>query len=316
MSTKKTILIFILIFSIGLGIFVYPFVKTWINDKDQKSVVYDVQAAIQDKYTAEIEALWAEAYQYNASLTGLAEVVSSDGEVLAPTEDNYNNILAFANGTMGYLEIPKIDVALPIYHGTTDEVLSRGVGHLYGSSLPVGGENTHAVLTSHSGLADATLFTELDQLAMGDVFYITILDKTLAYTVDDIQIVEPHIVDSLVPIAGEDHVTLITCYPVTVNTHRLLVRGSRAPELEEGPDVGTVATTNSDDTTALTAADISYTTTESITTETVFSEYAEMTQHERDRETIKAIMIFGTCAGVFVVIAMILSFATNKKKKE
>ena len=135
---------------------------------------------------------------------------------------------------MGYLEIPAIDVSLPIYHGTGEAVLQVGVGHLAGSSLPVGGENTHAVLTGHSGLPSARLFTDLDQLREGDTFTVTVLGRTAAYAVDDIQVVEPEDAE-LTFLEGEDLCTLVTCVPLGVNTHRLLVRGSRIETPEPGP---------------------------------------------------------------------------------
>ena len=138
------------------------------------------------------------------------------------------------NGMMGYLDIPKIDIKVPIYHGTSNEVLQKGVGHLEGSSFPVGGESTHSVLSAHSGLPSARLFTDLNQLKVGDMFYIYILDQVFAYKVDQVLVVEPADVDALDLQKGEDYVTLVTCTPYAVNTHRLLVRGTR---VEYSPEV-------------------------------------------------------------------------------
>lgn len=312
------ILIPLIILLIGAGIIAYPFIVTEVNDSTQRSVIYDVRAVLENTDSGELAAYWDEARAYNDALAGLAAVVESDTAVEAPTEDRYNEILSFANGIMGYIEIPKIKVELPIYHGTTDEVLAKGVGHLYGSSLPIGGEGTHSVLTSHSGLSSATLFTELDQLVAGDVFYITILDKTFAYTVEDINVVEPHQVETLVPEPGRDLVTLITCYPVTVNTHRLLVRGARATQLEDNDEI--IETTNTGTTGNVVTAQDAYNTI-SRDPETIFSEYIEETQHERDRKMVMYMLVFATCLGIFLVIVLAVTFfpkkgATNDKNSK
>jgi sortase A len=283
---------------IGLGIFLYPFVKSYQNEQSQQSIIYDVQAAVDRIDDETIEEMWTQARNYNDSLSGLSAIVESDSEVLAPTEDTYNDCLNFANGTMGYLEIPSIDLSLPIYHGTTDEILSKGVGHLYGSSLPIGGEGTHSVLTSHSGMADAVLFTRLPEVEMGDVFYIHVLDAVLAYRVDDIQVVLPNEVDSLVPEEGKDYVTLVTCYPVTVNTHRLLVRGVRAPDLETD-------TATETDTTSVSAP-----------TRTVVTSSTGDRDLVREREVNTQIIVFVTCIAIFLVIAAAVVFFSNRKKKK
>lgn len=145
---------------------------------------------------------------------------------------DYTEILN-VNGTMGVLEIPKIKVNLPIYHGTSETVLSKGVGHLKNTALPVGGTGTHAVLTGHRGYVGAKLFTDLDQLVMGDRFYLHILDKTLIYEVDQILVVTPDQTEALKPVEGQDFVTLLTCTPYQINSHRLLVRGKRVVESPE-----------------------------------------------------------------------------------
>ena len=297
---KYVLILGIVIFLIGVGIFSYPFIKSVQNDRAQTSVIYDVDAAIARLDTETVERMWAEARAYNDSLTGLGKAILDDEYIFAPTEDNYLSCLNFANGTMGYLEIPKIDVSLPIYHGTTDETLSKGVGHIYGTSLPIGGEGTHAALTSHSGLADAVLFSHLDELEAGDVFYIHVIDAVLSYRVDEIRVVEPHEVSSLVPVEGEDHVTLITCYPVTINTHRLLVRGTRAKELEEQvkPDAqsesGVYVTRR----------------------ENVFGSTSEDTQEQlSERETVRRIYIgAGALTAVFIVL-LIISIINWRRRK-
>ena len=170
---------------------------------------------------------WATAY--NLAITpGTADAYSE--ESLLSAAENYDNQLNIAgNGIMGYVEIPKIQVNLPIYHGTDAEELDRGVGHLLGSSLPVGGENTHTILSGHSGMASQKMFTDLEQLTQGDVFYLNVLGETLAYQVTEINTVLPYETDLLGIAPGEDLCTLVTCTPYGVNSHRLLVRGSRIP---------------------------------------------------------------------------------------
>lgn len=171
-----------------------------------------------------------EAKKYNQDLTRSAvqltdpfKAKKSDGETMV-----YNNILNLdQSGVMGYLEIPCISVNLPIYHGTDAEILERGVGHLAASSLPIGGKSTHSVLTGHTGLSSAKLFTDLTEMKKGDIFFIYVLDQTLAYKVDQISVVKPENTEKLQIVDGKDYVTLVTCTPYGVNDHRLLVRGVR-----------------------------------------------------------------------------------------
>ena len=173
------------------------------------------------------------AYAYNATLEGRG--VPDAFALTTPEEDeNYLSQLSFReDGVMGYIEIPKISVSLPIYHGTGEEVLSKGAGHLQGSALPVGGENTHCVISAHRGLPSAAMFTDLDQLEIGDHFYISVLNETLCYEVDQILVVEPEDTSALDVAEGMDLVTLVTCTPYGVNTQRLLVRGHRVPYTQE-----------------------------------------------------------------------------------
>ena len=166
------------------------------------------------------------AIAYNESLLP----IRYDREALHAAAESYNELLNLhGSGLMGYVEIPKIDVNLPIYHGTSEEVLQKGIGHLVGSSLPIGGEGFHSVLTGHSGLAGAKLFSDLDQLVPGDTFFLHILGETLAYEVTEINTVLPYETELLLAVPGEDLCTLVTCTPYGVNSHRLLVRGSRVP---------------------------------------------------------------------------------------
>lgn len=217
-------IILILIFLVGLSLLLYPTVSDYWNSMHQSKAIAsyaeEVAGLSDDKYAALLE----EARQYNKTLFGKPNRFSMTDEELK----EYNSYLS-VSGTdvIGYIEIDKIDCYLPIYHGTDESVLQMGVGHLEGSSLPVGGESTHCVISSHRGLPSARLFTDLDQLETGDTFTINVLDETLTYEVDQIRIVEPQETDELEIIEGCDYCTLVTCTPYGINTHRLLVRGHR-----------------------------------------------------------------------------------------
>ncbi len=168
------------------------------------------------------------AKKYNDDLADTAAITDPFLEEDTIDTSDYDTILNFAaEGVMGYVEIPKIDVLLPIYHGVSSAVLAKGIGHLPETSLPVGGESTHAVLAGHSGMSNARLFTDLPDLELGDIFYIHVYNKTMTYTVDQIKTVSPTDTSDLNIVEGKDYVTLVTCVPVTVNSHRLLVRGVR-----------------------------------------------------------------------------------------
>jgi len=177
----------------------------------------------------EIQKAKENAAAYNRSIVpGATEAYSQEG-LQAAAQDYDNQLNVVNNGIMGYIEIPKISINLPIYHGTESDSLERGVGHLLGSSLPVGGESTHSILTGHSGMATQKMFTDLEQLTLGDVFYLHVLDETLVYQVVDINTVLPYDTSLLGIAPGEDRCTLVTCTPYGINTHRLLVQGSRIP---------------------------------------------------------------------------------------
>jgi len=195
--------------------------------------------AVEVMKDTDYESVMAEAVEYNSQLmTDINRLLSEEG-----SEERYYSLLDVAgSGVMGYVEIPKIQVKLPIYHGTYDAVLQVGAGHIYGTSLPVGGPGTHAAISGHRGLTSATLFTHLDELETGDMFYITTLGVKMAYEVDRIDVVLPDEVDLLRIEEGNDYVTLVTCTPYGVNSHRLLVRGTRVPyvEEEEAPEVTVV----------------------------------------------------------------------------
>ena len=213
-------------FMAGACIFFYPTVSNYIAEKNQANVIQEYQETVQKDDIENVEAEWAKAEEYNENLAGDPvhdPFVPGSGYALP---ENYLDVLNI-NGIMGYIEIPKISVYLPIYHGTSEEVLEKGVGHIESTSLPIGGEYRHSVLTGHRGLPSAELFTNLDKLKEGDYFYIHVLDQTLAYKVDPIKTVQPRDLEDLVAVPGEDYITLVTCTPYAVNTHRLLVRGSR-----------------------------------------------------------------------------------------
>lgn len=211
----------------------YPVICNFVNSNSSQQVIKSYSANVSNYDNSRYEALLEEASRYNSKLSGTTVVDAfSSGDDSESNE--YNNILNISDtGIMGYIEIPKIDVKIPIYHGTSTEVLQRGAGHLKDSSFPIGGSSTHAVLAGHRGLPTSKLFTDINQLKVGDLFYIYILNKTLAYQVDNIEIVEPSNVEPLKLQEGKDYVTLVTCTPYAVNTHRLLVRGTRVEYKKE-----------------------------------------------------------------------------------
>ena len=215
------------LFLTALGLTLYPLISNYVNQKYASEIQTAYQELIQQTDDSILQEAKQRAIAYNLAITpGTADAYSE--ESLSSAAENYDSQLDIAgNGIMGYVKIPKIQVNLPIYHGTDAEVLDRGVGHLLGSSLPVGGENTHTILSGHSGMASQKMFTDLEQLVPGDVFYLNVLGETLAYQVTEINTVLPYETDLLGIVPGEDLCTLVTCTPYGINTHRLLVRGSR-----------------------------------------------------------------------------------------
>lgn len=204
----------------------YPTIVSMMNANASDQVIEEYEASATNYSNNENEALLEAAKVYNASLTPhtITDMFTN------PQDESveYQNILNVdQKGVMGYISIPKIDVRLPIYHGTSAKVLQKGVGHVEGSSFPIGGSSTHAILSAHRGLPSARLFTDLNQLQIGDMFFIYILDEVLAYQVDQIVTIEPDDTSELVLQEGQDYVTLVTCTPYAINTHRLLVRGRR-----------------------------------------------------------------------------------------
>ena len=241
MKRKRLILTIamILLFLAGLSLLLYPFVANQWNNYRQQRLISSYEDTVARKEEAgeiDYDAEWAKAQAYNEALLpsilpdSFAVAEASD----EPDEEYMSCLNITGDGMMGMVEIPKIDVNLPIYHTTSEEVLEKAAGHLEGSSLPVGGESTHAVISAHRGLPSASLFTDLDQLEEGDHFLIHVLDDTLCYEVDQILVVEPKETESLAVEEGEDLVTLLTCTPYGVNSDRLLVRGHRVPYVPEG----------------------------------------------------------------------------------
>lgn len=229
MKKKIITICAVVLFLMALGLTLYPLVSNYVNQKYASEIQTAYQELIQQTDDSVLQEAMQRAIAYNLAITpGTADAYSE--EALVTAAEDYGNQLDIAgNGIMGYVEIPKIQVNLPIYHGTDAEVLDRGVGHLLGSSLPVGGENTHTILSGHSGMASQKMFTDLEQLTQGDVFYLNVLNETLAYQVIQISTVLPYETDLLGIVPGEDLCTLVTCTPYGVNSHRLLMRGSRIP---------------------------------------------------------------------------------------
>lgn len=232
----------VLFILLAVAFSIYPLASNYLAEKNKSLVCTAYTETVEELDDSNIQAMLAAVQEYNATLA--PGTVSMDGSfsqdaLLAAAEDYYDLLTVNEAGIMGYVEIPKIEVCLPIYHGTDEEVLSIGVGHLLGSTLPVGGESTHTVLTGHSGLATEKMFSDLDKLTLGDVFYLHVLDEVLAYEVTEINVVLPEDTSLLGIIKGVDCCTLITCTPFGVNTHRLLVRGNRTeyiPEEETAED--------------------------------------------------------------------------------
>lgn len=217
-----------ILFLLALGLTLYPAVSNLYNQEHQSKIQTAYEEVLEQTDTAELERVREQAIAYNAAITpGTMGEAYSPNAMLTALEDYVNQLDVNGNGIMGYIKIPKIGVDLPIYHGTESETLDIGVGHLLGSSLPVGGESTHAILSGHSGMASQKMFTDLEQLREGDVFYLHVLDEVLAYQVKAILTVQPHDTAFLGVVPGEDLCTLVTCTPTGVNTHRLLVRGTR-----------------------------------------------------------------------------------------
>lgn len=228
MKKKAKTLAILLVFLIGLLIMLYPFISNFRNRMRTENLIGVYNGDVDKTSQQKLAEAYRKARTYNRNHTAntIVDIFNQD----SPVRDEYMSLLNLSgNGMMGYIEIPEIHQRLAIYHGTGDEALQKGCGHIAGTSLPVGGKSTHSVLAAHRGLPSAKLFTDIDRLKEGDEFYVFVLNHTLAYKVDQIKTVKPDNLDDLQIVKGKDYVTLFTCTPYAVNTHRLLVRGHRVP---------------------------------------------------------------------------------------
>lgn len=230
MKNKKSTLVLVAVFILGISLLLYPTFSDWWNSFHQTRAIasYAENVAVMDDES--YEEMWERARAYNEALAETGIRWSMTEEEL---EDYESQLNVSGTGIMGYVEIPSINCTLPVYHGTDDAVLQIAVGHIEGSSLPVGGPGTHCILSGHRGLPSARLFTDIDRLEEGDTFYLHTLDETLAYEVDQIRIVLPYELEELEIVEGEDLCTLVTCTPYGINSHRLLVRGHRVDMQEQ-----------------------------------------------------------------------------------
>ena len=229
MKKHFSTIVLLLMFFIGLSLLLYPTFADWWNSFHQSRAVASYVEQVANMDDEKYDEFWSAAWEYNRSL------IDRPNDYLLSEEQQvyYQQLLNITgNGIMGYIQIPKIDVTYPIYHGTDEAVLQIAIGHLDWTSLPVGGESSHCVISGHRGLPSARLFTDLDQMEAGDTFLLQVLDEVLTYEVDQVLIVEPHETEDLLIVEGEDLCTLITCTPYGINSHRMLVRGHRI-ETEE-----------------------------------------------------------------------------------
>lgn len=238
MKKHLTTILLAVVFLIGLSLLLYPTISDYWNSLRQSRAISSYTEVIANLDKERYDKIWNEAREYNTNL------IQRENHYLLTEEqkNTYDSLLNVeGNGIMGYIEIPSIGVTLPLYHGTAESVLQVAIGHLEWTSLPVGGEGSHCVVSGHRGLPSSRLFTDLDQLVEGDLFMIRVLDEVLTYEVDQILIVEPQQTDALLIQKGEDLVTLVTCTPYGINSHRLLVRGHRIENLEEAKTIHATA---------------------------------------------------------------------------
>lgn len=227
-KNKWSTFILLLTFFIGLSVMLYPTISDYWNTRTQSAAIVDYEKMIENMTPADYQAYFDEADEYNKRLAALDFPLIEFGEI----DGYFESLDLTGTGMMGYITIDKIGQELPVYHGTGNDVLSVAVGHMQGTSLPVGGVGTHAVVSAHRGLPTATLFTNLDHMEKGDIFQLTILDRKISYQVDQIKTVKPSEVKDLAIEAGKDYCTLLTCTPYGINTERLLVRGVRIETVE------------------------------------------------------------------------------------
>lgn len=227
MKSNKTTIILLISFFVGLSVLLYPAISSYWNSRTQSNAIVNYESILANYEPEDYTAIFEAAEEYNRDLSQLA---SPFHEYDTLEEDYWETLDVSGTGMMGYISIPKINQELPIYHGTSESVLNIAVGHFQGSSLPVGGESTHCVVSAHRGLPTATLFTYLDRLEIGDTFTFSILDRSFTYEVDQIRIVEPNDTSLIQIEEGKDYCTLLTCTPYGINTQRLLVRGHQIDE--------------------------------------------------------------------------------------
>lgn len=231
MKKHKTVIFLTIGFLVGICLLLYPTLSDYWNSKTQSRAIVDYESVLEDMNPEDYAAIFNRAHAYNKALYKTKFPLMDYSQV-----PGYEETLSVTkNGIIGYLKIDRIDVELPIYHGTSDDALNKGVGHLEGSSLPVGGENTHCVMSAHRGLPSSKLFTDLDRVELGDTFQIVVLNQVLTYKVDFIKTIEPNDISNMQIIEGGDYCTLFTCTPYGINTHRLLVRGIRVETIKEKP---------------------------------------------------------------------------------
>ncbi len=226
---KWSTIILLLFFIVGLSVMLYPAISSYWNSKTQSEAIVDYEKMLQSLPKEDYTKIFEDAAEYNKKLYSLNFPLIEHEEI-----EGYFDLLDISGtGMMGYISIDVIGVELPIYHGTEENVLATAAGHVIGSSLPVGGENTHSVISAHRGLPTATLFTNLDHMEIGDTFEITVLDRTFTYEVDKIVTVDPSNTSELVMEEGKEYCTLLTCTPYGINTHRLLVRGTKTDSVQQ-----------------------------------------------------------------------------------
>ncbi len=234
MKKNLTNILLVVILLAGAAILLYPTFSDYWNSFHQSRAIASYSDSVASLNEADYERIWQDAVAYNTEMSGKSIPYTLSEEEWADYEAKLN----FAgNGIMGYIDIPKINVSLPIYHGTSESVLQIATGHIESSSLPVGGPSTHCIISGHRGLPSAKLFTDLDQMTEGDLFQLKILNEVMTYEVDQIRIVLPSELDTLGIIQGQDHCTLVTCTPYGINSHRLLVRGKRVANPEEAAHI-------------------------------------------------------------------------------
>ena len=247
LSNKASTAIVALLFVIGIGIMLYPMISNYLAEISQGEVISEYKDAVESLSDIQEREEREKVKEYNQSLADKVVLTDPfDTKTVEEVNEKYQNTLNIrGDGMMGYVEIPSIGVHLPIYHGTSDEVLRRGVGHLVNTSLPAGGKETHSVLSAHRGLPSARLFTDLDKVQKGEKFYLHVLGETLAYEINQIKVTGPHDTQDLLIDKEQDYATLVTCTPYGINSHRLLVRGHRVPYVEEDRDVAEALSTQS-----------------------------------------------------------------------